>query len=81
MSRDVSPEGRVWVWQERKFFREVGWVWVGVKGLGGQYQGSSFILCAMGSHVGVGEAGLGLSEEKMTPASMGIREKEAQWSP
>lgn len=48
-SRDVSPEGRVWVWQGRKFFWELEWVWVGVKGLEGQDEGSSVILWAWGA--------------------------------
>lgn len=63
VSRDVSPHGAVWAWQERKVFQEVGWLWVGVKGIEGQDQGSDFILWAL-ECVGVGEADSGLGEEK-----------------
>lgn len=49
VSRDVSPHGAVWAWQERKVFQEVGWLWVGVKGIEGQDQGSDFILWALES--------------------------------
>lgn len=57
-----------------------GWFGGGVKDQEGQDWSSNFILRAVGTRVGMGEAGSDLSEEKITPSGMGIGEKETQWS-
>lgn len=62
----------------KEVFRGAGWWWVCVKAFEVQDQGSNFILWAMGSHAS--GAGSVLGEEKMTPAGMGVWEKEVQWS-